>query len=97
MINARQGASLAAVVVFTAGLSAGAFSQTAEELKNDHLTPGDVLVYGMGYAGQRYSPLTQINKENAAKLVPVWAYSITDNRGAEVSGHQGRRHLYDGP
>src|SRR6187402_2691558 len=45
MINARQGASLAAVVVFTAGLSAGAFSQTAEELKNDHLTPGDVLVY----------------------------------------------------
>ena len=54
------------------------------ELKNDHLTPGDVLVYGMGYAGQRYSPLTQINKENVARLVPVWAYSITDNRGAEA-------------
>jgi alcohol dehydrogenase (cytochrome c) len=82
-ISTRQGLSLAAVIAFTAALAASAAAQTAEDLKKDHLTPGDVLVYGMGYSAQRYSPLTQINKENAAKLVPVWAYSIGDNRGAE--------------
>ena len=81
MIRTGRTASLA--IAFTAALTTSAFSQTADDLKNDHLTPGDVLVYGMGYSGQRYSPLTQINKENVAKLVPVWGYSITDNRGAE--------------
>ena len=45
-----------------------AFSQTADDLKNDHLTPGDVLVYGMGYSGQRYSPLTRITADNITSL-----------------------------
>jgi alcohol dehydrogenase (cytochrome c) len=59
-------------------------AQSAQDLLNDHKTPGDVLVYGMGYSGQRYSPLTQINKSNVKRLVPKWSYSITDNRGAEA-------------
>ncbi len=85
MSKLSQAASLMATVVFATAIGvAGAWSQTADDLKNDHLTTGDVLVYGMGYAGQRYSPLTQINKENVGKLVPVWGYSITDNRGAEA-------------
>jgi len=84
MIKARQATSIVAALAFTAVLSVGAFAQTAEDLKNDHKTPGDVLVYGMGYSGQRYSPLTQINKKNVSKLVPIWGYSITDNRGAEA-------------
>ena len=62
----------------------GAIAQTADDLKNDHKTPGDVLVYGMGYGGQRYSPLTRITKDNVSRLVPKWAYSINDNRGAEA-------------
>src|ERR1700716_2549031 len=72
---------LAALV--SAVIPMSALAQTADELKNDEKTPGDVLVYGMGYSGQRYSPLTQINKENVAKLVPVWGYSMADNRGSE--------------
>ena len=36
----------------------------------------------MGYSGQRYSPLTQINKQNVSKLVPVWGYSLADSRAA---------------
>ena len=58
-------------------------AQTADELKNDEKTPGDVLVYGMGYSANRFSPLTQINKENVSKLVPVWAYSLADLQGGE--------------
>ena len=37
----------------------------------------------MGYSGNRYSPLTQINKENVSKLVPVWGYSLADLQGGE--------------
>jgi alcohol dehydrogenase (cytochrome c) len=32
------------------------------------------LTYGRDYSNQRFSPLTQINSGNAAKLVPKWAY-----------------------
>ena len=67
-----RSALLAALI--SAVLPTMAFAQTADDLKNDEKTPGDVLVYGMGYSGNRYSPLTQINKENVKKLVPKWAY-----------------------
>ncbi len=73
-----------AALSLTALLAGGALAQTAADLRNDQNTPEDVLVYGMGYAGQRYSPLTRINKGNVKKLVPMWSYAITDNRGAEA-------------
>ena len=60
-----------------------ALAQTADDLKNDAKTPANVLVYGMGYSANRYSPLTQINKENVGRLVPVWAYSLADLQGGE--------------
>lgn len=64
-------------------VATGAFAQTAEELKNDASTPGDVLTYGMGYGQTRYSPLDQINTDTVGKLTPVWAYSLNDGRGEE--------------
>ena len=79
----RHTASLLSVLALTAVMTGHAVAQSADDLKNDEKTPGDVLVYGMGYSGNRYSPLTQINKENVAKLVPVWGHALTDNRGAE--------------
>ena len=60
-----------------------ALAQTADDLKNDEKTPGNVLVYGMGYSGNRYSPLTKITKDNVGKLVPVWSYSLADLQGGE--------------
>src|SRR6201996_6077159 len=66
-----------------AALPVAALAQTADDLKNDEKTPENVLVYGMGYSGNRYSPLTQINKDNVAKLVPLWAYSMADLQGGE--------------
>jgi alcohol dehydrogenase (cytochrome c) len=62
MTNTRQAVSIVAAFAFAATFVDAAHSQTADDLKNDHLTPGDVLVYGMGYSGQRYSPLNRINK-----------------------------------
>ena len=70
-------------VLLSATTSMVVLAQTAEDLKNDANTPDDVLVYGMGYQGQRYSSLTQINKQNVGKLVPVWSYSLNDLQGGE--------------
>src|SRR5215472_16721148 len=51
------------VVLVSTAVPLGVLAQTPADLKNDANTPDDVLVYGMGYSGQRYSPLTQINKQ----------------------------------
>jgi alcohol dehydrogenase (cytochrome c) len=65
-------------------LSPAAFAQSADDLRNDAKTPGDVLTYGMGYNGQRYSPLSTINRDNVKRLVSAWAYSMADNHGLEA-------------
>lgn len=64
--------------------NSGAYAQTSNDLINDQKTTSDVLVYGMGYNAQRYSPLAKINKSNVKRLVPMWGYSMADNRGSEA-------------
>ena len=70
-------------VLLSAAVPTMVLAQTSQDLKNDEKTTGDVLVYGMGYSAQRYSPLTQINKQNVNRLVPVWGYSLADLQGGE--------------
>jgi alcohol dehydrogenase (cytochrome c) len=69
--------------LMSAAIPMTALAQTADELKNDDKTPGDVLTYGMGYSQHRFSPLTQINRQTVKRLVPAWSYSLADNRGLE--------------
>src|SRR5499427_7787368 len=76
--------SMAFAALLSAAVPFAALAQSADDLRNDGKTPGDVLVYGMGYAGQRFSPLSQINKDNVRRLVPVWAYSLQDLQGGEA-------------
>ena len=61
----------------------GANAQTTEQLVKGATDTANVLNYGMGYNLQRFSPLTQINKDNAKNLVPVWNYSLADDRAEE--------------
>src|SRR5262249_27034787 len=70
--------------LMSAALPVLALAQSADDLKNDDKTPGDVLTYGMGYSQQRYSPLTHINRDTVKRLVPAWSYSMADNRGQEA-------------
>lgn len=72
------GAALALSVSGVAG------AQSLEDLANDASNPSDVLTYGMGQNLQRYSTLDQINKDTVKRLVPVWNYSLADNRGQET-------------
>src|SRR5215472_11713545 len=80
--NIMMRSTLIAALVSAAPMMA--LAQTADELKNDEKTPGDVLTYGMGYSQNRFSPLTHINRDNVKRLVPAWSYSMADNRGQEA-------------
>lgn len=60
-----------------------ALAQSVEDLQDDAKTTADVLVYGMGYGQNRYSPLDQVNRDTVKGLVPVWSYSLNDDRGQE--------------
>src|ERR1700688_3913745 len=60
-----------------------ALGQTADEIKNAQQTPQNVLTYGMSYGQQRFSPLSQINRDTVKRLVPVWSYSMNNNTGEE--------------
>ena len=59
-------------------------AQTADEIKNAEKTPQNVLTYGMSYSQQRFSPLSQINRDTVRRLVPVWSYSMNNNTGEEL-------------
>ena len=61
----------------------GASAQTADQLVKGATDTSNVLNYGMGYNLQRFSPLTQINRDNAKELVPVWNYSFADEHSEE--------------
>jgi alcohol dehydrogenase (cytochrome c) len=60
-----------------------AFGQTTNDLLNAAHTPQNVLTYGMSYSQQRFSPLTQINRQTVKRLVPAWSYSMNNNTGEE--------------
>ena len=61
----------------------GVSAQTADQLSKGATDTSNVLNYGMGYNLQRFSPLTQVNRDNAKDLVPVWNYSFADDRSEE--------------
>ena len=49
---------------------------TDRDIENDAKTTGDVLSWGMGTEGQRYSPLDKVNLNNVKNLVPAWSFSF---------------------
>lgn len=67
---------------------------TDEMIRTDARSTGDVLSWGMGPQGQRFSPLKQVNKGNVSRLVPAWAFSFggEKQRGQEAQPlvHKGK-------
>lgn len=43
---------------------------TDADILNDAATKGDVVSFGLGTQGQRFSPMTQINTKTVKNLVP---------------------------
>jgi len=66
---------------------------TYNEILNDAKSTDDVLTYGMGQQGQRYSTLTQIDKKTIKDLVPVWNFSFG---GEKQRGQESQPIIKDG-
>ncbi len=57
------------------------YAQSADELLNKKGNTDNVTTFGMGYDLKMFSPLKQINKSNVKRLVPVWAFSTSNDMG----------------
>lgn len=69
------------------GLAGAVHAQVSDKMIQSEATAGgNVLTWGINTQGQRYSPLKQVNSTNAAKLLPVWAFSFggEKQRGQEA-------------
>ncbi|MBK6853668.1 MAG: PQQ-dependent methanol/ethanol family dehydrogenase [Burkholderiales bacterium] len=66
---------------------------TDQMIDNDAKSTGDVLSWGIGTQGQRYSPLKQINPQTIGKLVPVWSFSFG---GEKQRGQESQPVIHNG-
>ena len=80
------------VLLATVSLPAVA-AVTDADLLADATSTDNVLMYGMGYPAQRFSPLDQINKETVKKLVPAWTLSFG---GEKQRGQESQPIVVDG-
>ena len=77
--NARR--AIAAVIA----IHATALAQTSTAAP----VPSDWAFYGHDAGGQRFSPLTQVNRDNVARLKPAWSFhtgDIADGKDGPRSG-----------
>lgn len=88
----RYMASFVAMGIMAAGpLHAG--GPTSQDLVDDAKSTGDVLTYGMGPQGQRFSPLNKLNADNIKHLVPAFSSSLG---GEKQRGQESQPLVYDG-
>ena len=70
-----------AIAAFVCLWSGVLFAQTAEELLTAGKNTDNVPTLGMGYDLKMFSSLTEINKSNIKRLVPVWNFSLSNDMG----------------
>ncbi len=77
-VNRWLVASSVAAILATPGVSHA--NAEVDRLSKD---PSSWVTWGGDYSGKRYSPLSQINKDTAKNLQPVWTFSTGMLRGHE--------------
>jgi alcohol dehydrogenase (cytochrome c) len=83
-----------AALALSACLIAPTSAQVTDAMiNNDAASTGDVLSWGIGPQGQRYSPLAKIHTGNVRNLVPAWAFSFG---GEKQRGQQSQPLVYKG-
>jgi len=82
-------------VLVTLGLAAmGAQAVVTDQMiESDAKSTDDVLSWGIGTQGQRYSPLKAVNTSNVAKLVPAWSFSFG---GEKQRGQESQPVIHNG-
>lgn len=84
--------TLLSLLVMLAASQAGAVV-TDKMIQDDANTPDDVLSWGIGTQGQRFSSLTGINEGNVKRLTPVWAMSFG---GEKQRGQESQPLIHNG-
>lgn len=69
---------LLVITAFATAFAAGATAHAARSSRQETPT-GEWRVYGSDFAGSRYSPLDQINRDNFRNLRVAWTWSSIDN------------------
>ena len=80
------------VTLGLAALSAQAVV-TDKMIESDAKSTGDVLSWGVGTEGQRYSPLKQVNANTIARLTPAWSFSFG---GEKQRGQESQPVIHNG-
>ena len=83
---------VAGALITLAGAPATA-AVTDKDIENDAKSTGDVLSWGLGTQGQRYSPLAKINTKTVKDLVPVWSFSFG---GEKQRGQESQPVIHNG-
>jgi alcohol dehydrogenase (cytochrome c) len=84
---------LLATTVSILGMTAAYAGVTMEDVANDQSITTQVVTNGMGRDLQRFSPLTEINKDNVKNMVPAWSFSMG---GEKQRGNESQPLIYDG-
>ena len=82
--------SLSVLIALSTGVNA---KVTDKDILNDQATTDDVVSYGMGLKGQRYSPLGKISTDTVKDIRPVWAFSLG---GEKQRGQESQPMIKDG-
>jgi alcohol dehydrogenase (cytochrome c) len=80
-------------IALVSPFAANAAGVTDAMIENDAKSTNDVLSWGMGQQGQRFSPLTQINAKSVSKLVPAWSFSFG---GEKQRGQESQPLIHNG-
>ncbi|MBP6337763.1 MAG: PQQ-dependent methanol/ethanol family dehydrogenase [Vitreoscilla sp.] len=82
-------------VLVTLGLAAMSAQAvvTDKMIESDAKSTGDVLSWGVGTEGQRYSPLKQVNANTIARLTPAWSFSFG---GEKQRGQESQPVIHNG-
>jgi alcohol dehydrogenase (cytochrome c) len=79
--------------IFTLAAAPTMAAVTDKDIENDAKSTGDVLSWGMGTQGQRYSPLAKVNTSTIKDLVPVWSFSFG---GEKQRGQESQPVIHNG-
>ncbi|MGB0664177.1 MAG: PQQ-dependent methanol/ethanol family dehydrogenase [Pontibacterium sp.] len=88
-----KGFALTALVASMSMATAAQAGVTDKDIINDQMTTDDVVSYGMGLRGQRYSPLKKLNADNVEDLKAVWSFSFG---GEKQRGQESQPVVKDG-
>jgi len=85
-----------ALALLTASVFAGSAAHanvTDADILNDAKTTNDVVSFGLGTQGQRYTPSTKINTNTVKNLVPAWSMSFG---GEKQRGQESQPVIHNG-